>query len=166
MKNQKLHLDQLERKLSPYGKAKQSERPEIGWIKTIRKSLGMSLEQLGRKMGLSKQSIQSMEKRETTGAITISSLNEVAKALDMELVYGFVPKGGSVMNLVEERRRKWLLKLSYALHKTCDSKIKVFPTSELKKQLPIALKKFLKNSRKHYGIEIRIFNRANSHRCE
>jgi predicted DNA-binding mobile mystery protein A len=106
MKNQKLHLDQLERKLSPYSNANKSARPEIGWIKTIRKSLGMSLEQLGRKMGLSKQSIQSMEKRETTGAITISALNEVAKALDMELVYGFVPKGGSVMNLVEEKAKK------------------------------------------------------------
>ncbi|MFN5092266.1 MAG: mobile mystery protein A, partial [Bacteroidota bacterium] len=106
MKNQQLHLDQLERKLSPYGKANKSARPEIGWIRTIRKSLGMSLEQLGRKMGLSKQSIQNMEKRETTGAITISALNEVAQALDMELVYGFVPKGGSVMHLVEEKAKK------------------------------------------------------------
>ena len=106
MKHQKLHLDQLERKLAPYSKAHQSVRPEIGWIKTIRKSLGMSLEQLGRKMRLSKQSIQSMEKREATGAITLSALMEVAKALDMELVYGFVPKGGSVMHLVEEKAKK------------------------------------------------------------
>jgi predicted DNA-binding mobile mystery protein A len=130
MKNQQLHLDQLERKLSPYGKANKSARPEIGWIRTIRKSLGMSLEQLGRKMGLSKQSIQNMEKRETTGAITISALNEVAKALDMELVYGFVPKGGSVMHLVEERRKKWQLKLCCALLRACDLRIKVFRTSE------------------------------------
>lgn len=106
MKNQKLHIDQLEKKLAPYEKANKSARPEIGWIKTIRKSLGMSLEQLGRKMGSSKQSVQNMEKREATGAITLSALNEVAKALDMELVYGFVPKGGSVQNLIEEKAKK------------------------------------------------------------
>ena len=106
MKNPKLHIDQLEKKLAPYEKANKSARPEIGWIKTIRKSLGMSLEQLGRKIGSSKQSVQNMEKRETTGAITLSALNEVAKALDMELVYGFVPKGGSVQNLIEEKAKK------------------------------------------------------------
>lgn len=106
MKNKKLHIDQLEKKLAPYEKANKSARPEIGWIKTIRKSLGMSLEQLGRKMGSSKQSVQNMEKREATGAITLSALNEVAKALDMDLVYGFVPKGGSVQNLIEEKAKK------------------------------------------------------------
>lgn len=106
MKNPKLHIDQLEKKLAPYEKANKSARPEIGWIKTIRKSLGMSLEQLGRKMGSSKQSVQNMEKREATGAITLSALNEVAKALDMELVYGFVPKDGSVQNLIEEKAKK------------------------------------------------------------
>jgi hypothetical protein len=42
----------------------------------------------------------------TQNEITLSALTEVAKALDMELVYGFVPKGGSVMHLVEEKAKK------------------------------------------------------------
>ncbi len=106
MKNKKLYLAQLDQKLSPYEAAKLSIRPAMGWVKTIRTSLGMSMEQLGRKLGVSKQSVQHLEKRESTGSITLSAVNDVAKALDMELVYGFVPKGGSVVHLVEEKARK------------------------------------------------------------
>lgn len=106
MKNKKLYLAQLDQKLSPFEAAKQSIRPAMGWVKTIRTSLGMSMEQLGRKLGVSKQSVQHLEKRESTGSITLTALNDVAKALDMELVYGFVPKGGSVVHLVEEKARK------------------------------------------------------------
>jgi predicted DNA-binding mobile mystery protein A len=106
MKNKKLYLTQLDQKLSAFESAHQTTKPSIGWVRTIRHSLGMSLEQLGRKLGVSKQSVQNLEKREATGSITLSALNDVAKALDMELVYGFVPKGGSVMHLVEEKAKK------------------------------------------------------------
>lgn len=106
MKNKKLYLTQLEHKLAPFELAKQSDRPAMGWVKTIRKSLGMSLEQLGKKLGVSKQSVLHLEKREASGSITISALKDAAHALDMELVYGFVPKDGSIMNLVEEKARK------------------------------------------------------------
>ncbi len=106
MKNKKLYITQLDQKLAAFESAHQTAKPSIGWVRTIRHSLGMSLEQLGRKLGVSKQSVQHLEKREATGSITLSALNDVAKALDMELVYGFVPKGGSVMHLVEEKAKK------------------------------------------------------------
>jgi len=106
MKNKKLYITQLDQKLAAFESAHQTTKPSIGWVRTIRHSLGMSLEQLGRKLGVSKQSVQNLEKREATGSITLSALLDVAKALDMELVYGFVPKGGSVMHLVEEKAKK------------------------------------------------------------
>ncbi len=106
MKNKKLYITQLDQKLAAFESAHQTTKPSIGWVRTIRHSLGMSLEQLGRKLGVSKQSVQHLEKREATGSITLSALNDVAKALDMELVYGFVPKGGSVMHLVKEKAKK------------------------------------------------------------
>jgi predicted DNA-binding mobile mystery protein A len=106
-KNRKhLHLKQLDQKLSVFESARQSARPGIGWVRTIRQSLGMSLEQLGKKLGVSKQSVQHLEKREASGSITLNALHQAADALDMELVYGFVPKGGSVLQLVEEKARK------------------------------------------------------------
>jgi hypothetical protein len=46
-----------------------------------------------------------MEKREKEGAITIKALKEAAKAMDMQLVYGFVPHDGSLDALIEKRAR-------------------------------------------------------------
>ena len=39
-----------------------------------------------------------MENREKDGSITIKALKEIAKALDMQLVYGFVPNDGFIRN--------------------------------------------------------------------
>jgi predicted DNA-binding mobile mystery protein A len=44
-----------------------------------------------------------MEKREKGGSITIKSLREIARAMDMQLVYGFVPNDGSLDALIEKR---------------------------------------------------------------
>ena len=44
-----------------------------------------------------------MEKREKEGSITIKSLREIARAMDMQLVYGFVPNDGSLDALIEKR---------------------------------------------------------------
>ena len=40
------------------------------------------------------------------GSITIKALREVANALDMQLVYGFVPKDGSLDALVDRKARE------------------------------------------------------------
>ena len=44
-----------------------------------------------------------MEIREKDGSITLRSLNEAAAALDMELVYGFVPKDGSLDAYIDKK---------------------------------------------------------------
>lgn len=66
----------------------------------------MSMQQLGRKLSISKQSVQDIEKREQEGSITLRSLRETARALDMQLVYGFVPNGGSLDALIEQKARE------------------------------------------------------------
>ena len=106
MKNRKLQIEQLSQKIEGYRSAEKVIRPSIGWVRTIRTSLGMWLEQLGRKLGITKQSTQSIEKREAEGSITIKALDEVARALDMKLVYGFVPIDGSIDNMIERKARK------------------------------------------------------------
>ena len=77
--------------------------PPTGWIKAIRLALGMSMRQLAKRLDITKQSVQEMEKREKSGSITIKSLREAAEALDMELVYGFVPKDGSLNALIDRK---------------------------------------------------------------
>ena len=61
------------------------------------------MQQLGRKLSITKQSIQDIENREKEGAITIKALSELGKALDMRLVYGFVPNDGSLDALIEKK---------------------------------------------------------------
>ncbi len=105
MKAKKLYISQLDRKLATYGKASELDRPTIGWVRTLRQSLGMTLEQLGKKLGVTKQSVRHLETREASGAITIRALEEVAKAMDMKLVYCFVPHEGDLMQWIEKRAR-------------------------------------------------------------
>jgi len=63
----------------------------------------MSMQQLGNKLGISKQGVLDIERREKDGSITIKSLKEVARAMDMQLVYGFIPIDGSLDSLIEKR---------------------------------------------------------------
>ncbi|MBC7606163.1 MAG: helix-turn-helix domain-containing protein, partial [Burkholderiales bacterium] len=74
--------------------------PQQGWIYSIRTSLNMTLEQLGDKLQMTKQGIKKIEEREATESISIKSLKEIGKALDMQFVYGFVPKQGSIDEMV------------------------------------------------------------------
>ena len=80
--------------------------PPTGWIKSVRIAIGMSLLQMGKKLSITKQSMQNMEKREKDGAITLNALKDAANALDMQLVYGFVPKDGSMENLIDRKARE------------------------------------------------------------
>lgn len=65
----------------------------------------MSVIQLGKRLNLTRQSVYQLEHREKDGAITLKSLKEVARVLDMDFVYGFVPKDGSLEKLVERKAR-------------------------------------------------------------
>lgn len=102
MKNQ-LQRKQLDEKLLVYSVLQNVNMPIAGWVKAIRTTLGMSLEQLGHKLGVTKQSVQSLEKREKEGNITINSLKEAAQAMDMQFVYALLPKDGTLEKLVERK---------------------------------------------------------------
>lgn len=52
-------------------------------------------------MDISKQGVQDIEDREMDGRITLNVLRNVARAMEMELVYVLLPKAGSVEKLVE-----------------------------------------------------------------
>ena len=103
MGKKSLQFQQLDRKMADYATLKQVTIPPTGWIKAIRTTLGMSMQQLGNKLSVSKQGVSDMENREKDGSITIKALKEIARALDMQLVYGFVPNDGSLDTLVEKR---------------------------------------------------------------
>jgi len=120
MRNQKLLLlHQLDQKFKPFNVLSAIYVPEKGWINTVRKALNMTFGQLGNRLNITSQGVKKMEEREASEAITIRSLREAGKALDMQLVYGFVPMHGSMENLVnrkaEELAKKIVLRTDHTM---------------------------------------------------
>jgi len=76
-----------------------------GWIRSIRKSLGMSAKQLATRIEVEPPRITEMEKSEINGNITLRSLRRAAEAMDCELFYALIPK----TSLEETMRRQALL---------------------------------------------------------
>jgi len=111
MASKSLQLQQLNNKMLGFASLKQVAIPPTGWIKAIRTALGMSMQQLGNKLSISKQGILDIENREKEGSITIKSLKEIGRVLDMQLVYGFVPNDGSLDALIEKRATELATKI-------------------------------------------------------
>jgi predicted DNA-binding mobile mystery protein A len=111
MRVNKLQINQLDAKMKVFANVKSIPLPTIGWIKAIRLALGMSMQQLANKLSITKQSVLEIEKREIDGSITIKSLRESARVLDMELVYGFVPKDGSLEALIDRKAKELAIKI-------------------------------------------------------
>ena len=75
-----------------------------GWIRALRDALGMSRVQFARRLGVTQQSADDLEKSEATGGIRLESLRRAATALDCTLVYALVPNR-SLEAMVQERAR-------------------------------------------------------------
>jgi predicted DNA-binding mobile mystery protein A len=99
-------LDEIQSKLNPFSDLKSEINPENGWVKAIRVSIKMSLRQLGERLHITPQGVRDLEKREKEGAITINTLKEVGRVLDMDLVYGFISRHNSLEDMIEERARE------------------------------------------------------------
>jgi predicted DNA-binding mobile mystery protein A len=106
-----LQIQQLSNKMKDYAGLQKVTPPPTGWIKAIRTAIGMSMLQLGNRLSITKQSVQDMERREIDGTITIKSLREAARALDMQLVYGFVPADGSLEELIDRKAKELAIQI-------------------------------------------------------
>jgi predicted DNA-binding mobile mystery protein A len=111
MNKKKLQIEQLNRKFSGFYEAAKVTSPPTGWLKAVRVSLGMSLQQLADKLSITKQSVQEIEQREKEGNITLKNLKETANALDMQLVYGFVPKDGTLDDLIDRKAKELAIRI-------------------------------------------------------
>lgn len=119
MRNAKLLLlRQLDNKITLFKGLNTLTTPEIGWVKSIRTGLNITLEQLGNKVGISKQSVLQYEKSEVMGTISIKNLKEIGEAMDLQLVYGFVPKDGSLEKMVERKAMEMAKKIVMRTHQS------------------------------------------------
>jgi predicted DNA-binding mobile mystery protein A len=79
--------------------------PPKGWIRAIRDALGMSGVQLGKRLKVTPQTVEAMEKSEAAGTIQLNTLKRAAEAMDCTLVYALVPRT-SLENTVRNRARQ------------------------------------------------------------
>ena len=106
MGKKSLQIQQLNGKMLAFASLQKVAPPPTGWIKAIRNAIGMSMLQLGNRLSITKQSVQDIERREKDGSVTIKALREAARALDMQLIYGFVPNDGSLELLIERKAKE------------------------------------------------------------
>jgi predicted DNA-binding mobile mystery protein A len=102
-KTRTLLLEQLDKKIQAYKTVGEIPAPSAGWIHAIRTALNMSLRQMGNRLSITPQSMKEIEEREKDGSITVKNLREAGKALNMQLVYGFIPKHESLEQMIEKR---------------------------------------------------------------
>jgi predicted DNA-binding mobile mystery protein A len=76
--------------------------PRSGWIKTIREALGMTSTQLAHRLETSPSRITRIEDDELRHALTLETLQNVAQALECDLVYALVPKQ-NIADILKER---------------------------------------------------------------
>jgi predicted DNA-binding mobile mystery protein A len=68
------------------------ERPTRGWLRATREGLGLSHEDVARKLGTSKQAYAQLEESEQRGAISLKSLERAAEAMGCQFAYFLVPQ--------------------------------------------------------------------------
>ena len=116
MKNTKLARKQLDKALQAFSVLGEAGVPRKGWIRAIRKVLGMSAKQLGARLGVSQQRVTQIEMQEVTGGLTIKALRKVAEGLDCRFVYGFIPNGSLEEIIARQARQVATRRLTQAAH--------------------------------------------------
>ena len=97
---------QLDELIQSFESGKQHIYPPAGWIQEVRLAMGMSLRQLGERLSISASAVTNFEKRELAESISLATLKKTAQAMDMELVYYFKPRTGSISTNLEKQARK------------------------------------------------------------
>jgi len=132
---QNLMITQMDAKLKEFSPLLKHQHPEGGWIQSIRTTLKMSLRQFGERMNVTRQGAENLEKREKEGAITLKSLEEAGRVLNMKFVYGFVPMEGSIEKTIENRARA----LAIEIVKTTSNTMALEDQKNTKKRLKKAV---------------------------
>jgi predicted DNA-binding mobile mystery protein A len=80
------------------------EVPDVGWIKSVRLSLGMPSSHLAAINNVSSAAISKTEKAELRGGVTINQMEKLAQSMGCHFVYGIVPYG-SIDEIRENQAR-------------------------------------------------------------
>ena len=99
--------EDLDDSLNSFKESMRSLPPDGGWARSVRQALGMSAEQLARRVGVTRATIATLERSEARGRITLASLEKLARGLGCRVAYALVPEvSPSLSGLRRARARK------------------------------------------------------------
>jgi transcriptional regulator with XRE-family HTH domain len=97
---------ELERRVRPYRRARMQPRPKEGWLRAMRMAVGFPADRIAEAMRFSPRMVFQTERAEQKRKISLERLEQMARALECDLVYGLVPWQRSLedraMELVEQ----------------------------------------------------------------
>ena len=147
--DKKVAREQLDKKLDSLKTFATSGIPQQGWIKTVREALGLSARQLGEKAGIDQSRISRLENAEKDGSLKLSSLQKVAKGLNMRFIYGFVSEN-TLEEMVRSQARKIALRRLKQLNNTMRLEKQELSDEEQKKALEDMIEKILVDQPKDF----------------
>lgn len=138
----KIRAKQIEKELSAFSKIL---CPTVGWIKTIRETLGMNTRQLGERCNVTSERIIRIEADEVNGKTTLATLEKVASAMNCRLVYALVPDDGLLKFIENTALNKAHSQLKHISHTMALENQKVSETA-LKEQIEILKDELIKGN--------------------
>ncbi len=136
--------ERLDERLMRLKPADQFKMPPKGWIKAIREALGMSGVQFARRLGVSPQSANALEKSEMNASIKLETLKKAAETLDCTLVYALVPNS-SLEQMVRARARAIAINEINRVSHTMKLEDQSVGNKELEKQVEAYIRNLLKD---------------------
>ncbi len=80
--------------------------PPEGWLRTVRKALGMSGAQLAKRMGVTRARVAQAEQAELSGGASLKSMQAMAEAMGCRFVYAVVPETRIEEVIAAQARKK------------------------------------------------------------
>jgi predicted DNA-binding mobile mystery protein A len=116
----KLDINLLDEVVEPLAGLAARPRPVGGWAKAVREAFGMTRAQLATRTGISPSTVNTLERSEAQGTVTIESLEKLAAGLGGKLVYAIVPPPGKtfeqlVLDRAEKLAKKRLARVSHTM---------------------------------------------------
>jgi predicted DNA-binding mobile mystery protein A len=109
----------ISKKLRKFPKHAEAPVPPGGWLRAIRLATGMPANYPAKKLGLTQQGFDALERSEAAGTIMLKSLKRAADAMGCDLVYALIPRSGSVRTIIERqavaRARRQILPVAHSM---------------------------------------------------
>lgn len=98
---------EMDEELKEYRKLSKVHRGGRRWLKEVRQALGMSVTEIAHRLGCARSLVYRIEEAEGRGADRIDTLQEMARAMNCELIYAIVPRYGKTLEKTAEDLREY-----------------------------------------------------------